>query len=62
MQNAITWAIHSLDNTTLTNPGPATEHESIISDGGRLLTMAYTYKRTYRWPLTNANQTIIPNK
>ena len=27
---------------TKRNPGPATEHESIISDGGRLLMMAYT--------------------
>lgn len=43
--NVITCAIQFFDKTTLTNPGPAKEHESIISDGGRLLMMAYTNKK-----------------
>ncbi|WVZ14254.1 hypothetical protein V8G54_011820 [Vigna mungo] len=33
-------AIHFFDKTIFTNPGPATEHDSIISDCGRFLTIA----------------------
>jgi len=41
----ITFDIHFFDKTILTNPGPATEHDSTISDGGRFFIMAYTNKQ-----------------
>ena len=47
IENAITCAIHFFDKTIFTNPGPATEHDSIISDCGRWLSMAYTNKNTH---------------
>jgi hypothetical protein len=43
---SITCAIHFFDNTIFTNPGPATEHDSIISDGRRFFIMPYTNKNT----------------
>ena len=45
IENAITCAIHFFDKTIFTNPGPATEQDSIISDCGRLLRMAYINKK-----------------
>jgi len=35
--NRSTLAIHLADSTTLIKPGPATEHDSTISEVGRLL-------------------------
>lgn len=45
--NRSTLAIHLVDSTTLTNPGPVTEqeHESTISDVGRLFKRAYVKKK-----------------
>ena len=45
IENVITCAIHFFDKTIFTNPGPATEQDSIISDCGRLLRMAYINKK-----------------
>lgn len=59
IENAITCAIHFFDKTTLTNPGPAKEHESIISDMGRLLMIAYTKTHT-DYHLITTNQNLIP--
>jgi len=42
--NRSTLAIHLADSTTLIKPGPATEHDSTISEVGRLLTRAYVKK------------------
>jgi len=55
-ENAITCAIQFLDKTMFTNPGPATEHDSIISDGGRFLTIAYTNKTQINGPLPTTCQ------
>lgn len=55
-ENAITSAIHFFDKTIFTNPGPATEHDSIISDGGRFLTIAYTNQTHINDPLPTTSQ------
>ena len=55
-EQAITLAIQFFDKTTFTNPGPATEHDSIISDGGRFFMMAYTNKNTQNDHLMEPNQ------
>jgi len=36
LEHDYTLAIHLDDSTTLTNPGPAIEHDSTISEVGRL--------------------------
>lgn len=41
-----TLAIHLLDSTRLTNPGPATEQVSTISEAGRFFEIAYVKKKT----------------
>lgn len=45
-----TLAIQFFDKTTFTNPGPATEQDSTISDGGRFFMMAYINEQPINYP------------